>query len=658
VARSLTGLEVYTAVNGASSAWGGCRVWVSLDGVGYKLAGHISGGARYGKLTASMLSTDAAAAVSLAGQGGVLLSGSAADVAALSTLLWVDGEYMAYQTATLSGAGAYSLTGIKRAAYYTKAAAHASGADWVRVDDAVASSGPLDPSFVGKTLYFKFTSFNVYGAGEQNLADVMAYSTVVKAAAQAPVVPATPVTNTLPDSGSTVVKLPDLVAVVVGPLQIGFELNNAGQVVLTVKAPADPTIKWYELRGYDKPLFSESALVQVSDANNQFTLALTTVMGNKYRIHAAYAAGGFGLAEGVVSFGPDGLTAIVSVDWTIEEPNMLLKWPVVSDAAQYAVYVEEAGVAKFRKLTANELRIPIPKFSILVRVIAIAADGRVSPPYDKTIGLTGSYKLNEVVNVPVSTTTGTFAGLAHLGGTSVERPDLLGPSSMVFPIVDTDNASLYAFGYNLENTAGTVIQDVSGTWFRNGFWNIKDGYYESVPVDLGAVLTGYVKAQLTKVVEYHGGAGSTFERVLGEYMQTFTAADLENQQAFLSARLYITSDPPAAANWTEVVDGQPVAGRYVRMVVEALNVGPLTRVRVTAGAITLDVPDKTLTGKASMGTTSLFVGLAGWNNVSVVIATPDKSCKVWVTGVTTSGFTLNTDSASFPTVVSYFVKGY
>lgn len=179
-----TGVEVYAAVRGSSAQWGGCQVWVSLDGTTYKRAGVLNGGARYGTLSA--LAAGASATIAVQGLGaGQLISGSAADAAALATLCYVGGaapEYLAYQGATLTSAGAYTLGGLVHAAYGTAAAAHASGAPFVRIDEALAMSGPLDPSFVGKTLSFKFCSFNVYGGAQQGLADVSAYTYTVTGA--------------------------------------------------------------------------------------------------------------------------------------------------------------------------------------------------------------------------------------------------------------------------------------------------------------------------------------------------------------------------------------------------------------------------------------------------------------------------------------------
>lgn len=170
-------LEVWIGVTGTSINWGGCDIWISLDGTTYRRIGSVRGGARYGSLAASLpadtigVDLTNTLAVSLDGLGGQLLSGSAADVQNLSTLMYVDGEYMAYQTATFVSTNRYNLTTINRGAYDSAPVAHAAGAGWARVDDAIFRA-PLELNYVGKQLYFKFTSFNIYGGAPQSLADV------------------------------------------------------------------------------------------------------------------------------------------------------------------------------------------------------------------------------------------------------------------------------------------------------------------------------------------------------------------------------------------------------------------------------------------------------------------------------------------------------
>lgn len=177
-----TGLEVWVALSGQTNRWGGSRVWVSSDGINYKMVGGVAGGARYGALNQNLgIGAADTLDVALTGQGGQMLSGSAADAATNQTLVFVGdalgGEYINYQTATLTAAQTYKLTQLQRGAYYTTAKARlANQATVVRVDNAVGKSQPLIPSQIGQLLYFKFTSFNVYGGGEQDLASVPVYT--------------------------------------------------------------------------------------------------------------------------------------------------------------------------------------------------------------------------------------------------------------------------------------------------------------------------------------------------------------------------------------------------------------------------------------------------------------------------------------------------
>jgi hypothetical protein len=180
VERTVTGLEVYAAVRGASPSWGGCRVWVSLDGTNYRQAALVEAPARYGTLTGPV--AGGSVPVQIEGQ---LISGSAADAQALATLCYVGGatpEYLAYTTATLTGAGAYTLAGLQRGAFGTAVNAHAAGRPFARVDEALAKSGPLELSMIGRQIQFKFTSFNIFGGAEQSLADVVAYSYTITGA--------------------------------------------------------------------------------------------------------------------------------------------------------------------------------------------------------------------------------------------------------------------------------------------------------------------------------------------------------------------------------------------------------------------------------------------------------------------------------------------
>ena len=160
--------------------WGGANVCLSLDNVSFSQIATITQPLRQGVLTAAIATasgwdTTNTLAVNLAESGGTLTGTSVASAQAGATLALVDGELLAYETATLTAANAYNLTGLQRGLYGTAGASHASGAAFARLDSAVVQYD-LPPQYVGKTLYFKFQSFNIWGAGDQDLSTCAVYT--------------------------------------------------------------------------------------------------------------------------------------------------------------------------------------------------------------------------------------------------------------------------------------------------------------------------------------------------------------------------------------------------------------------------------------------------------------------------------------------------
>ncbi len=163
--------------------WGGCSVWISLDGDSYRKIGQMAGKSRYGSTTAALAlgpAIDSAQLlrVDISASGGQLLGGTQADAQAMVTACYVDGEYISYATATLTGSGRYDLGYLVRGGYGSSNAAHAAGSQFVRLTDPLFK-GALPADWLGKTIRVKLTSFNVFGGAEQSLADVPAYSYTV-----------------------------------------------------------------------------------------------------------------------------------------------------------------------------------------------------------------------------------------------------------------------------------------------------------------------------------------------------------------------------------------------------------------------------------------------------------------------------------------------
>jgi hypothetical protein len=175
--------EIWIAASGVGEYWGGCNVWVSEDDLTYRNIGAIYGRSRTGLLTAVLptgVSPDITntLSVSVAESLGELLSGTQNDADSLNTLCYVDGEFMAYETATLTGAYVYNLTYLVRGAYNSTIAAHASGSQFTRVDSNILKY-PYAISSIGKTFYLKFCSFNIWGNAVQSLSDVTGHTYLI-----------------------------------------------------------------------------------------------------------------------------------------------------------------------------------------------------------------------------------------------------------------------------------------------------------------------------------------------------------------------------------------------------------------------------------------------------------------------------------------------
>jgi len=177
--------QVWAAVSGgasgaANSNWGGAYVWASLDGTNYSQIGTVTAAARMGSLAAALpagLSPDTTntLAVTLAESGGTLGTATESDAQNGATLCYVGGELLAYGSVTLTATNAYNLTYLVRGLSGSTAAAHASGAAFARLDDAIFKYD-LPGTYIGQTIHLKFQSFNVFGGAVQDLSDCTDYT--------------------------------------------------------------------------------------------------------------------------------------------------------------------------------------------------------------------------------------------------------------------------------------------------------------------------------------------------------------------------------------------------------------------------------------------------------------------------------------------------
>ena len=170
------GLELWIAAKGKEDGWGGCIVYVSDDNTNYRTVGQIAGSARCGKLTQplSPMPNHPSGNQVFVTCNDQLLSGTPQDAQRKNTLCWIDGECMSYINANLQASGLWLLSGLYRGQCNTTVRMHAKDTDFVRLDNSVFKV-PFAKDDIGKKIYLKFCSYNIFGAGQQDLSEVKAY---------------------------------------------------------------------------------------------------------------------------------------------------------------------------------------------------------------------------------------------------------------------------------------------------------------------------------------------------------------------------------------------------------------------------------------------------------------------------------------------------
>jgi hypothetical protein len=177
-AMTAPNLEVWIGTSGGAD-WGGANVWVSDDNQTYQQVGTIRGPARHGVLTTALPSgadpdTGHTVYVDMSVSHGQLLSANQTAADNGDTLFWLGGEVMAYGTSTLLATDKYSLTYLRRGQKGTAITAHATGTQFLRLDQAVFQY-VVPKERLGRPIWIKLQSFNKYGASAEPLSNVTPY---------------------------------------------------------------------------------------------------------------------------------------------------------------------------------------------------------------------------------------------------------------------------------------------------------------------------------------------------------------------------------------------------------------------------------------------------------------------------------------------------
>jgi hypothetical protein len=177
--------EVWVAISNPDSHYGGCVVHTSFDDETYTRRGTFYGNSIHGVLTADLVAGDDPdinpahqLAVDLTVSGGTLSSTAAMD----SQLCLAGDEFIAYRFATLTGLNQYDLfspvspatTPYLRRGLYGSTQGATDGARFAVCDNHLFRQ-KITADDVGKTMYFKFQSFNAFNDGLEDLAYIAAY---------------------------------------------------------------------------------------------------------------------------------------------------------------------------------------------------------------------------------------------------------------------------------------------------------------------------------------------------------------------------------------------------------------------------------------------------------------------------------------------------
>ncbi len=198
-ALNTAGPQLWICLSGASAFYGGCAIYMSIDGgTSYNPIGTVAGrqtqGVVYSATYPSHASPDGSNTlnVDLTQSLGALSSVSSTAQTQLQSLWYLQGggtvvvngqtltipyELGAYETANLASANKYALVPPNiRGALNTPIAAHAVGSQFSYLNDGFVFKMNLAQSMIGVTLYFKFLAFNNLLGNQQGLSSVTPYT--------------------------------------------------------------------------------------------------------------------------------------------------------------------------------------------------------------------------------------------------------------------------------------------------------------------------------------------------------------------------------------------------------------------------------------------------------------------------------------------------
>jgi hypothetical protein len=179
-AQGIAQPQIIIGLAAAGPIWGGAVVYGSMDDESFGSLGTFIGRSTLGITRIDLPPNGTSVTVDFSASGGTPQSVSALAAANGVSLCAVRGasgilEFLTFTTATLVSGNVYTLAGLQRGLHGTPAYDQPSGAQFMVIGGAQYFQRTMPPAYVGHPLWFKFPSFNIWGAGAQSLADIAAY---------------------------------------------------------------------------------------------------------------------------------------------------------------------------------------------------------------------------------------------------------------------------------------------------------------------------------------------------------------------------------------------------------------------------------------------------------------------------------------------------
>ena len=181
--------QINIAAAGDNTNWGGCQIWISMNGEDYSQIGTINETCALGILSASLAATadpdlTDTLSVDMSPSNTQLISASPAVANSFGTLCALISpdmstiEFISYQNATLTATNRYNLTLLRRGVYGTPVSAFPKGSSFIYIGSYNIFTYTYSLQNLGQIIYFKLPAFNLTKTFVQSLTQCKAWAYV------------------------------------------------------------------------------------------------------------------------------------------------------------------------------------------------------------------------------------------------------------------------------------------------------------------------------------------------------------------------------------------------------------------------------------------------------------------------------------------------